>query len=221
MYFQKFIKGINDITNDQAIHMLDNGIMCNWWNLMGQITPSEIQAKLIEPNIELHLNRYGDLLPASHPEFFLGRTYGDISPFISTTAGTYQRKWNEQFDIGFNMPFPPLPTALSFATKTFTSSGVLFYGYVITLGKKAVQMQQFAEEVRDMHIYTDYLPNHHEGEVMAKIIIPSVQIEKVEFYDPKELIEKIKKGVKIEPVNLIENTSYLDPIRFSNIKELL
>lgn len=221
MYFQKFIKGINGIKKNQAEYMLENGIICNWWRKQREISPIEVKSKLIEPNVELHLNKYADLLPSSHPEFAPDRTYGDISPFISTTAGVYHRDYNAQFGVGFNKLIPPIVTALGFATKTFSSDGVLFYGYVITLGKKAVEMEQFAEEVREMHIYTDYLPNHHEGEIMAKIIIPSVQIEKVEFYSSDVLNEKIAKREKIEPELTIKNVYYEDPTKFSNIREIL
>ncbi|TCC95038.1 hypothetical protein [Pedobacter hiemivivus] len=221
MYFQKFIKGINGIKKFQAEHMLENGIPCNWWRNQNRISPIEVKSKLIEPNVELHLNKYDKQLPSSHPEFAPNRTYGDISPFISTTAGAYQRAYNDQYDFGFNKLFSPLVTALGFATKTFTSDGVLFYGYLITLGKKAVEMQQFAEEVREMHIYTNYLPHHHEGEIMAKIIIPSVQIEKVEFYDSDGLLEKIERKEKIKPTFSIKNLYYKDPNKFSNIREIL
>ena len=41
-----------------------------------------------------------------------------------------------------------------------------------------------SEEVRELHIYTDYLQYHPEGEITAKIRIPSRCVERYEKYDP-------------------------------------
>lgn len=221
MYFQKFIKGINGLSELDAKHILENGIDCNWWKKKKTISPLEIMERLTEKNLLHHLNDYEKALPTSHPDFTLGKTYGDVTAFISTTAGAYQLAHNDQYDFDYNRFFPPLLTALRFATKNFRTSGALFFGYVITLGKKAVEMEQFSEEVREMHIYTDYLKYHHEGEITAKIIIPSVQIERVEIYDPSGIEEKLKKRERVIPVRVIKNNNYIDPIRFSNIREVL
>jgi hypothetical protein len=79
-----------------------------------------------------------------------------------------------------NIVYIPIITALNFATNWLTRPGYVFYGYVFTLGQKSLELAEFAEEVRELHIYTHFLPYHDEGEIVAKIHIPAVRLEKVE-----------------------------------------
>jgi hypothetical protein len=217
MYFQKVIKGINGLSESQAREMITQGIICNWWRNAKTISPAGRKAQLIEKNVDLHLNHYGDLLPPGHPYGHLGKTYGDVSPFISTTAGAIERdEFAEE-----NIIHPPLMTALRFATKNFTENGTIFYAYVMTLGKKAVELEQFSEEVRELNIYNNYLQFYHEGEIMAKIIIPSVQIEKAEVYLGPTADEDFKADRIPMPYITINNPEYLLPEKYSNIREVL
>lgn len=217
MYFQKVVKGINGINTQKARDLLDNGIICNWWRNAQKITPLQIKEQLVEPNVEIHLNEYDTPLPSGHPLSHLGSTFGDVTPFISTSAGAIQI---DHFN-RVNILFPPFMTALRFATDNFKSSGFIFYCSLITLGRKAVEFEQFAEEVRELHIYQNYLPYHHEGEIMAKIIIPSIQIEKaVEFNGPAAKAD-LDNGKLPQPLQTLDNYAYCPPENYSNIRELL
>jgi hypothetical protein len=222
MFFQKVVKGIAGLDRVEAERMVTtDGIICNWWRKVGRITPAEIQAQLTENAIVCHLNQYDDPLPTTHaltrPPYF-AKTYGDITPFISTTAGAVQR---DKF-VQRNIIFPPFLTALRFATNNFRTSGFIFYAYLCTLGKQAIPFQQLAEEVRELHIYQQYLPFHHEGEITAKIIIPSAQIEKAIEYDGPAALQELRKKKTPSPIGKpILNSAYAKPESYANIRELL
>src|SRR5882757_2592495 len=111
MYFQKVLKGIKDLPSDKAAGMVTNaGIHCNWWRREGHVSASDISTLLTENNVLCHLNQYNDPLPATHAQFSPNEklTYGDITPFISTTAGAVQRLSSA----GLNICFPAFMTAL-------------------------------------------------------------------------------------------------------------
>ncbi len=218
MFFQKVLKGINGLSQKDAENMvLANGIICNWWRKKHTIYNAEVKDELTEENVIHHLNDYAQPLPSGHKWAAYGSTYGEVSAFISTTAGAIQRDDYKKT----NILFPPLLTALEFATKGFTSGGYLFYAYVMTLGKKSVALQGFAEEVRELHIYTRFLPFHHEGEIVAKVSIPSVNIEKAEYYDGPQALLEFKQNRLPKPAHVILNPGYVSPNNFTNIRELL
>jgi len=205
MYMQKILKGIGGIQDQEAQDiLLQKGIFCNWWR--NQLPPpdlADIETQLTEPNLDQHLNNY----PA----------YGPRTPFISTTAGAIQQ---DHFRAR-NIVYPPLMTALEFATDGYQRVGYIFYGYVFTLGQKTVILREFAEEVRELHIYTQYLQYHHEGEIVAKIHIPSVRLEKVEKYDPQQMLadlhaQNIPQASWSQP-----NPNYQKPKQYANIRGVL
>lgn len=222
MFFQKVLKGINNLSLQEANSIVNNaGISCNLWRLLQEIYNSDIKNALNEQNIFYHLNDYDKPVPTNHP--FSGKgnnlTYGDVTPFISTTAGAIQRS---DFQAK-NIIFPPFVTALQFATDNFKSDGYVFFTYVITIGKKSIPLRQFSEEVRELHIYQQYLPFHHEGEIMAKIDIPSVQIEKAEHYHGPTALSQWKQNQQPVPTvgRTIVNHNYARPENHTNIRELL
>jgi hypothetical protein len=199
LFFQTVLKGIGGIGDDEADAILTrDGIMCNWWRTVGEISPSEWQAKLTERNVLWHLNHYNDVDPST------GSPFSKNTPFISTTAGTVEREPTD------NVKFPGFATAIRFATGDFTRDGYVFYGYVYTLGKKALVLVDFSEEVRDLLIYTSFLPFHPEGEILTKIHIPAVRLEKFEKYaaDGRLICTKA-------------NANYAAPERYTNIRGAL
>jgi hypothetical protein len=199
VFFQKILKGIGGIDRDAADAILGGaGIPCTWWHNAPdrQIRPDEIQAKLTPENLDRHLNDYD--------------AFGPETPFISTTAGAVQGV----YFLPNRIYHEPLAMAIHFATDGESRPGFVFYGYVFTIGKKAVELWPFAEEVREMHIYTEYLPYHHEGEIVAKIIIPSIQLERWEFYDPAA-------PEWPGPAAVRGNQLYERPERFANVREVL
>lgn len=222
MFFQKVVKGIADLQRNEAERMVTtDGIACNWWRTVKKITPAEIQAQLTEKAILCHLNQYDDPLPSTHALAkppYSAKTYGNVTPFISTTAGAVQRdKFRQR-----NIIFPPFLTALRFATNNFRTSGFIFYAYICTLGKQSIPFEGLGEEVRELHIYQQYLPFHHEGEITAKILIPSSQIEQAVEYDGPVALQELRKKQMPSPIGKpILNLAYAKPEAYSNIRELL
>jgi len=220
MYFQKVLKGIKGLSPQDATAMVkDKGIHCNWWRRQGSISAADISGQLTENNVLCHLDHYNDPLPATHAQYSASEklTYGDISPFISATAGAVQRFSSP----GFNICFPAYMTALQFATANFTTRGFIFYAYLITLGKKAIPLVQFAEEVRELQLYHHYVPYHREGEIVAKVVIPSAQIQKAEEVDGPAAIRDLRSGKLPTPLQTIHNVSYAAPDKYSNIREIV
>lgn len=218
MFFQKVLKGISNISKQEAEKIvLYEGIHSNFWRAKKVITNTEVKDELTEMNLLHHLNDYEKPLPSGHKWEDYGKTYGDMSIFISTTAGAIQR---DDY-ISKNVLFAPYITALNFATNFFEDDGYLFYAYVMTLGKKSIALASFSEEVRELHIYTDFLPFHHEGEITAKVSIPSVFIEKAEYYIGIDALQELDQGRLPMPVYTINNPNYADPDDYNNIRELL
>ena len=175
------------------------------------ITPEEILAKLTETNLVWHLSHYNSPDPLNNNAPFFENT-----PFISTTAGSVER---DEF-AKTNVVFDPFLTALRFATRNGTSKGYIFYAYLFTLGRQSIELCEFAEEVRELNIYTTFLPYHHQGEVTAKIEIRAPQIEKWEEYDPSALRTLQNRAVPV-PSMTRRNPLYAPPERFCNIRGLV
>jgi hypothetical protein len=209
-YVLKGIAGINDQVADNIL--LDEGLHCNWWRRVGNITVPQIQAKLTERNLDWHLNRYEEWDPTT------GQKFSDNTPFISTTSGTVER---DVFRM-LNVIRPAFVTALQFATADYTQTGYIFYGYVFTLGRKAVELMEFAEEVRDILIYTGFLPYYREGEIVAKIYIPSVRLERYEKYDGAAALRDFEVGRRPRPLLPPRvNPKYQPPGKYANIRGLI
>ncbi|HEY6781115.1 MAG TPA: hypothetical protein VI111_09180 [Thermoleophilaceae bacterium] len=211
MFFQRVLKGIPaetatepGFTDTRAQGAVEGrGVPCNWWlNPPDRcISPPEIQQKLTESALHDHLVNYDRV-----------RT---TTPFISTTAGTVERDAAN----ARNVFFPPMYTALRFATRNFTQDGYVVHAYVYTLGKKSIELEEFAEEVRDVNTYTQYYKWHPEGEIVAKILIPARRIEKIERYDVAGLETELDREVVPQATRVFEDPSvYRDPLRYANIR---
>lgn len=212
MIFQFVIKGINGINDTDANNILfHEGIKCNWLRKVGAILPEDALAKLNDRNLKWHINHYKEYDPLT------GESFDKNTPYISTTAGTVERDHLNRK----NVIRSALEVALRFATDFYKSDGYLFYCYVMVLGKKAVELTSFAEEFRELNIYTRYSSYQPEGEITAKIHIPSIQIEKYQFYQISKVNEALRKGNEPEPVFTKDNNNYIDPETFSNVRGYL
>lgn len=199
MFFQRILKGISGLNDTQASEiLLSSGIFCNWWRKVGTIRPDQIQEKLTTENLMRHLNEYDD------PEV------RDNTPFISTSAGAVERDVSAQR----NVLIPPLLTCLQFATDSFKKDGHIFYGYVCTLGKPAVPLEGYAEEVRDLLVYSSYLPFFREGEIAAKVHIPSVQLE-------KSVRVEVSGNGHYRLRDPVTNPSFEPPERYANVRGVI
>ncbi|BAY09171.1 hypothetical protein [Calothrix sp. NIES-2098] len=201
MLIQWAIKGINGdlsgIDDNTAKSIIDDGrgILCNWWRNQIQISPPEVRDKLTKANLGLHVNQY-DIVK-------------DRTPFISLTAGCVER----DAAIQTNQIHPASKVARRFATRWGTSPGYLFYCWVIVGLKPAVEISQIAEEIRELNTYTSYSHYQLEGEITAKIHIPSNQILKCEKYEPNG------KG-QCPRVWTHQNRSFIRPAAILNMREL-
>jgi hypothetical protein len=212
MFFQKVLKGIADLTREDADASFLSGIYCNWWRRVHQISPVQIVEKLTERNLDWHLNHYDDPDPLTNNAPFCENT-----PFISVTAGVVERDAFARR----NILFDPFITALRFATRDFKKTGYVFYAYVFTLGRQSVGLSGFAEEVRELNIYKNFLPFHPEGEITAKILIPGPQIEKWEEYDGVSAITALRRGDTPQPTMTRINEIYARPEEYCNIRGLV
>lgn len=203
MFVQWAIKGINSgtpptgIDDDTAKRMIDDGhgILCNWWRNQIRISPPEVRAKLTKANLGLHVNQYD--------------TVKDQTPFISLAAGCVER----DVAIQTNQIHPAPKVARRFATRWGASPGYLFYCWVIVGLKPAVEIEEVAEEVRELNTYRSYSEYQLEGEITAKIYIPSNQILKCEKYEP------IGYG-KCRRVWTHRNRNFSRPAAVLNMREL-
>lgn len=211
MFFQRVLKGVPaatgrvpGLTDEWASEAVaGHGIICNWWQNKpgGTISPQEIQAKLSERALYDHLVRYEDVR--------------DETPFLSTTAGTVERR----AAVERNVFFPPMYTALRFATRNFSQDGYIVHAYLYTLGKKSVELEEFAEEVRDVNTYTAFYAWHPEGEIVAKIMIPARRIEKIERYDLEGLLAQLNNAQLPAPAAVFsEPAVYRDPLQYANVR---
>jgi hypothetical protein len=203
MMIQKVYKGMCGMERDAAQTCLrEFGIPSRWWK--GNVTPGEVLAQLTETGLMRHLNDYD--------------AFGPDTPFISTTAGSVVRDANGQANVIETAEY----VATDFATDGFTRDGWVFSGYVFTLGRQAVKQQPFAEEVRELNIYTGYLPFQPEGELVAKFHLPAVQLESAwpvtARPDPKlsgAFLWPLKGPVSTNP------TLYVSPEDIVNVREVL
>lgn len=209
MFFQKVLKGIPSrtgtepgLTDADAQNVVDDaGLYSNWWLNAKRITPQQVQDKLTEDALYDHLVDYSRVR--------------DETPFISTTAGTVEVDAAR----ARNVFFPPLYTSLRFATRHFTQDGYLLHAYVYTLGKKSIDLEEFAEEVRDVNTYTAFYAWHPEGEIVAKVHIPARRIEKIEHYSHRGLETQLDHGKVPTPDRVISNPHvYRDPLQYANVR---
>jgi hypothetical protein len=97
----------------------------------------------------------------------------------------------------------------------------VFYAYLFTLGRQSIELCAFAEEVRELNIYKNFLPFHPEGELTAKIEIRGPQIEKWEEYDGPAVFNALHRHTKVTATTLQKNPIYAPPERYCNIRGLV
>lgn len=210
MFVQRVIKGVaggpSGLDDREAKSLIDDrsGLQCQWWRNVHAITPSEVAEKLTHANLDRHVNHYASHDPATGGPFYEG------TPFISTTAGCVER----DVVLQTNHVYPARFIALDFATTGGMHEGYLFYAWVIVGLRPAVEIQSISEEVRELNAYRSYSAFQTEGEIVAKVQVPSNQIEFCEKY------EVDPTGRVHGPVWTHRNPEYEEPGRVSNLREL-
>lgn len=210
MFVQWCVKGVrgdtsgvsssSGIDDAMALEMLrDGGIRCNWWRAVRKISPQGMRRKLTRRNLDRHVHDY--------------HNFGADTPFISLTAGCVER----DAALRLNRIHTAQEVALRFATSWGQHTGYLFYCWVIVGLKPAVEVEAVAEEVRELNTYVSYSDFQLEGEITAKINVPSNQIERCERWDPPG---SIKTG-KFVRSQVFQNQAFTPPETVSNIRNLL
>ncbi|CUR59672.1 conserved hypothetical protein [metagenome] len=207
--FQKVLKGVAAAPYINPAQVLNDGLLCNWWHRVTLLPRNEVAGRLTQVELLAHLNQYNVAVPGET------YTYGQDSPFISTTAGTYQATDKHYTH------FPAELTALRFATKNFTAVGYVFRAWLPVLGRPSIALEAFGEEVRDPNQYPTAYGYHRQGEVVAKIAIPSSQIESYgEFHGPT-VAASLAAGHPAVATAHVPNPLYVRPEDYVNVTEIV
>jgi hypothetical protein len=213
MFLQRFLKGIADVSYADASAILtQSGIQSQWLNNDGLQAGKDIQRRMTWRNLDWHLNHYDDPDPLERK-----RPFKEHTPFISTTAGTIERNIAARE----NFTLSAFRTALEFATRQYTTTGWIFHGYLYVIGKQSIPLEPFAEEVRDVHVYTGWLQYQHEGEITAKLRIPAVNLEKCEEWDGRDVLAQLGKGDDPVAKTTIVNPDFSAPELYTNLRGLI
>jgi hypothetical protein len=129
---------------------------------------------MTERDLNLHVNHYDEVDPRT------GTAVSDQTPFISLSAGCVDRDTLKKT----NVLHPALRTALEFATDLAREPGWVFTCYVLLAVNRATPVPGVAEEVRELNHRRSYSEYSLEGEVAAKINVPSRQILCAEHWEP-------------------------------------
>ena len=198
MFIQWCIKGVwagpggIDKATANAITLGGEGLRCNWWRRQGQPAPERVQRRLRRAELDRHVHDYD----AAGPD----------TPFLSLTAGSVER---ERL-LRFNRLRSAQDTALRFATRWGRQPGFLFHCWVLVGLKPAVEIQAVAEELRELHTYTDWSDFQLEGELTAKLLVPANQIQRWEYWDLA-----LNPGQRLDHA---DNAGFQLPARLSNIR---
>jgi hypothetical protein len=231
--FQWFLRGVNDsdgtLDEDWAKRVLNTeGLRSAWLRSNPRSDPADWDQAVGHPDSLLwHINRFDDLGFPAWPTV----RYGDQSPFLSLSSGTVEPDRRA----GKNQKYPAWFTAVRFATADGQDDGWVFHGYASVLGRPALPLLEFSEEVRDLHQHDFYNPYHPEGEVAAKILVPPVRLKEAfrvtadrlwawlerlesaedadDLANPLALLAQVSEAV-------LPGDSYRAPDEFCNIREL-
>jgi len=211
MFVQMCVKGVNYITLDDAKDILrKRGLVCTWGRLARQISSAEIDQRLTEQELYLHLHAFDEKHPAR------GGLVRNETPFISLTAGSVQR---DAF-LAQNVVHPAHEIAMDFATDFGQRQGdcFVFRCWVFVGAQPNVAVRSQAEEVRELHTYTKYSPVQPLGEIVAKIEVPARQIEKFEHY---QYVRGGQGKLQIRRLGIYDNPNYIDPHTVTNYRDHL
>lgn len=154
----------------------------------------DAHAALSDAALAKHVNAYG--------------TVAKDSPYLSLSAGVVERDPVSRTPIHH----PAWTTALDFATQGGESEGYVFECWVQLPGNPAPELPGFGEEVRDLNLHRAFAWWHHEGEIAAKLVVPSRQIHRVTKYSPSLMHLPLANNV---------NPDFVPPERISNIRSLV
>ncbi|MFG3289667.1 hypothetical protein ACGF3G_12805 [Streptomyces sp. NPDC048179] len=194
--------------DDIARRIIDDrfGIACRWWQKQDPLPHNEIASRLTEHHLNLHVNHFESIDPAT------GLPFCEETPFISLSCGTVERDTAAKT----NFVHTARHTALWFGTRFGQESvAYLYFCWVLLAPRSAVAVEGVAEEVRDLNTYRRYSPYHAEGEVAAKIRVPASQISHCERW------EWDRGDRTIQQTWTHHNSEFVRPESLSNVRETL
>jgi hypothetical protein len=144
------------------------------WQLIDPLPYNLAASRLSERHLDLHVNHYDEVDPGE------GELVRDLTAFISLSAGCIDR----DVFLKTNVLHPAWRTALEFATDHGRRDGWVFTCYVLVAVNRAAEVPGVAEEIRELKQGRRYSAFWTEGEVAAKINVPSCQILCAEHWRP-------------------------------------
>lgn len=207
MYVQWCVKGMHLDRDSEAESILEptSGLLSNWWRRVSTITPGEVRDRLTPENLDRHVNHFEAPDPAT------GLLVRHETPFISLSAGTIERDTFAKT----NAVHGARNIAIRFGLAGGTTTAYLFVCWVILAPRPAVRIQGVAEEVRDLNAYRRYSAFQTEGEIVAKVNIPSNQIRHCERWD-------FDRNTKtLTQTRRFPNRHFDEPQILSNIREFV
>jgi hypothetical protein len=212
MIIQRVIKGISGLADSDVDNIFEGGILCNWWRTQGQLIQHKVPDKLTDRNLDWHQNSFNKPDPLEN-----NQTFSLNTPFISTTAGTVTRDVANRT----NTITPAWKMGLYFATNRWKGDGWLFYCHLFLIGRRATAMEAFSEELRELNIYTAFSPFHPEGEITAKLVIPTAQIERAEFWSLSDARKAWNNGQLPAPARTRSNPHFVSADDYNNLRGFL
>lgn len=229
---QWFLRGVNDnngsLDDNWAKRVLDTeGLRSAWLRAnVGSDAAAWDEAVNYPNSLPWHITRFDDFGFPAWPN----NRFRELSPFLSLSSGTVEPDHQK----GRNQQYPAWYTAVKFATRDGYENGWVFHGYASILGRPAIPLLEFSEEVRDLHQHDFYNQFHPEGELVAKILVPPVRLKeafRVTADKLREWEDQLEDGTRqaiVSPLELLSElsdtvltgASYRPPEEFSNIRDL-
>jgi hypothetical protein len=192
VFVQEYYKGISGLDLWEIDQIFRTGILSNNLRSNPHASLTTLLPLLNEPALYGHVTDY-----AAH---------GADSPFVSLTAGTRDLT-NAR---GAFRPFRAWETAVRFATRNGKTAGVVFEGWVITLGVPSWHISGVAEDIRDHNSYPRFNAYWNQGEVTAKLLVPPMQVVRATVLD--------RSGT---PIRNVTNSSAIPASQLSNVRRAI
>ena len=166
MVIQWCLKGIQarapGFGDKEAADLMQSGIASNWLRANAGLpilsALESAQRSLSESALVAHVNSYAVVRTST--------------PYISLSAGVVLR----DSKLGSRL-FPAWRSAVNFATERGKTDGYIFRVWTVVTPQPSPEVIGVSEEIRNLNLFRTSWRWQHQGEITAKVILPSVQIE--------------------------------------------
>jgi hypothetical protein len=194
------VDGFGDI---EALNVLTSGLQSQWLRSTSASSllpglPNAVR-QLSNAALDNHVNNYAAV---KHNTPYVSLSAGVILPAPHFGGVSVRPAWQ---------------TALDFATSGGKTSGYIFRCWCIVAPKAIASLPAVADEVRDLNIFRRFWIFHDEGEIAAKLFVPSRQIECVQKVNSDLTPCNFKLPGRRGP--RIDNGTFVDPHDISNLLE--